>query len=172
MPYTGTSWRWQELLSTANNDAEKDNWTSLTEAFQSQEFGFLNNVERGFVGEFHSMKRLEGTRDYMRRVWQAADSKLNAESAENSVADLQNELVTEQQKASAEWARMRQETKQWIARVSDPDSTLEPVVNGKFNLSLPNNGFTTIVGQEKFASLANAETIKTKVPAAVYIELT
>lgn len=172
IPYTGTSWRWQELLTAANNDAEKDNWTGLTEAFHSQEFGFLNNVERGFVGEFHSMKRLEGTRDYMRRVWQAADSKLNAGSAENSVADLQNELATEQEKASAEWARMRQETKQWIARVSDPDSTLEPVVNGKFNLSLPNNGFTTIVGQEKFASLENAETVKTKVPAAVYIELT
>lgn len=119
------------------------------------------------------MKRLESFRDYMRTLWQAADTKLNSLSGntdENLVSNLQAELATEHEKAKGEWARISQETKKWISMVADPESTLEPVVDGKFNLALPSGGFSTFIGQERIAALS--ETGVKRVPMAAYIELT
>lgn len=172
IPYTNSAWRWQELL-TAAEDSDTSQWAPLTQAFREIPFNFLNNVDRGFIGEFHSMKRMESFRDYMRKVWQAADTKLNSLNAngdENLVANFQAELATEHEKAEGEWARIRQETKQWISMVADPDSTLEPVVSGKFNLAIPSRGFSSFIGQERIAALS--ETGVKKVPMATYIELT
>jgi hypothetical protein len=172
MPYTNSAWRWQELL-TAAEDSDKSEWIPLTQTFKETPFSFLNNVDRGFIGEFHSMKRLESFRDYMRTLWQAADTKLNSLSGntdENLVSNLQAELATEHEKAKGEWARISQETKKWISMVADPESTLEPVVDGKFNLALPSGGFSTFIGQERIAALS--ETGVKRVPMAAYIELT
>ena len=167
MPFTNIAWRWQELL-TASKDSQtsSEGFAALTQAFKELDFNFLNNIDRGFISEFHSLNRLDSMRSYMRRIWQAADSDTNEEAIFNS---LQSELTTEHQKAEGEWARIRQETKQWIARVSDPDSTLEPVVSGKLHLSIPQTGFMSSVGQEKFAALTDP--VREKVSMAAYIEL-
>lgn len=167
IPYTNSAWRWQELL-TASKDSQASNegFAPLTQAFRELDINFLNNVDRGFIGEFHSMNRLDGFRSYMRRIWQAADSDTIEETTLNS---LQNELTTEHQKAEGEWARIRQETTQWIQMVSDPDSSLEPVVTGKLHLSIPSTGFISPLGQEKFAMLEDP--VRKKVSMAAYIEL-
>jgi hypothetical protein len=165
MPFTNSSWRWQELL-TASKDETKEGFGTLTQSLRDLQFNFLNAVDRGFIGEFHSMNRLEGFRGYMRRVWQTATSQTPDETA---ISTLQNELTTEHQKAEGEWSRIREETKQWIAMVSDPDSTLEPVVEGKLHLSIPKEGFSSSVGQEKLASLADPA--NKNVSMAAYIEL-
>ncbi|MBI4854864.1 MAG: SEC-C domain-containing protein [Acidobacteria bacterium] len=165
MPFTGSAWRWQELL-TGSSELNNESFAPLTQAFGDLKFNFLNAVDRGFVGEFHSMNRLDSFRSYMRRIWQAADSDTNDESTLNA---LQSELTTEHQKAEGDWARIRQETKQWIAMVSDPDSSLEPVVDGKLHLSVPREGLMSSIGQEKFASLTDPVT--KKVSMAAYIEL-
>jgi hypothetical protein len=180
MPYTNSAWRWQELL-TASKDSQttsNESFAPLTQAFRELDFNFLNNVDRGFIGEFHSLNRLDSFRSYMRRIWQAADSRINPLNATNdntngddTINSLQSELTTEHQKAEGDWARIRQETKQWIAMVSDPDSTVEPVVSGKLHLSIPSTGFMSCLGQEKFAPLAEKDPVRGKVSMAAYIEL-
>lgn len=168
VPFTNSAWRWQEIQSASKASEPNEAFAPFTQAFGDLQMNFLNAVDRGFVGEFHSMNRLESFRGYMRKLWQAVGSDSTDEAALNT---LQSELSTEHQKAEGDWARIRQETKQWISMVSDPDSNLEPVVEGKLHLSIPKEGFLSCVGQENFAALAEKDAVNKNVSMAAYIEL-
>lgn len=169
-PYTSTDWRWQQLSQTAQESETITNpWKALSQSVQEHDFSFLNNVDRHFTGEFRSMGRAAGFRDYLRKIWHTVDSRLTLDhDLDSQVTELQSGFAAEFSKLEEDWALTRKDLTRWMTYISEIDaSAAEPIVTGKLEVAIPSGGFQSTVTRERL--MASNPQIRSKVALAAYI---
>ncbi len=115
-PYTNLATRWREITKAHEElNATSRVWTPLTQAFQTLQFRFLNNVDVPFAQRVREDGRLNTLRSFLRRIGKDAEGLSEISAIEAYVRDCKDELIGEYRKAEAEWDRIDEAFLKWVA---------------------------------------------------------
>jgi hypothetical protein len=114
-PYTTLRTRWQELMSVREELSETARtWSPLAKAFQSLDFRFLNDVDVKFANSIRQDGRLETFRSLLRKIGKGATEVTSTGTLDAYVRDCKDELISEHQKALAEWDKIDESFLKWV----------------------------------------------------------
>ncbi len=172
--YTNRKSQWNEILSVqVNSNDEQDIWSPLTNAFQSLDFQFLDNVNYAFIDRLQEEQRLESFRNYLRRVWESINSPTQA--SEGTVREFKDELKEQYAIAKEDWKKIDITLRDWLLKKSILNSGAvagaSQILTGNINLIAPMLGFCLDGVNQLLQANDKRKEFKTKVPLSVFIDL-
>lgn len=170
--YTNRSFQWREIMSTKQLAAdESDVWSPLTQAFQTLDFTFLNNVDAGFAYKLKEEGRLGGFRNYLRRVWQKIMEDSTPEQTNRIARQFGDELHEQYALTKEEWAKIDKSIIKFITGASGVSTVLTPLITGGLDWKIPALGFSIAGVGKLLAARYKRKEFKVKVPLAVLLDL-
>jgi hypothetical protein len=110
-PYTESHTKWRELLSAAESLSEQARtWSPLTNAFQSLDFQFLNNVDATFARRIREEGRLTGFRQFLHDLWGKIGGDPDPNRSEMLAKEFSERLTEEHRKAEEDWKMIDRDT--------------------------------------------------------------
>lgn len=170
--YTNRRFQWMEIMSLQQQTSDdSDVWSPLTQAFQSLDFTFLNNVDARFAYKLKEEGRLAGFRNYLRKVWSKIEDDNTLEQAHKAAREFGDELHEEYGKTKEEWAKIDKSIMEWLAGGTGVSTVLSPIITGGLDWKIPALGFV-ITGVGKLLSARyERKAFKAKMPLAVLLDL-
>lgn len=170
--YTNRMFQWKEIMSSKQQTSDdSDVWSPLTQAFQSLDFTFLNNVDAGFAYKLKEEGRLGGFRNYLRKVWHKIEQDNTPAQANSAAREFSDELHEEYGKTKEDWAKIDKSIIEWIAGGTGLSTILPPLITGNLDWKIPVLGFA-ITGVGKLLSARyERKDFKANVPLAVLLDL-
>lgn len=170
--YTNRTFQWKEIMSAKQQTADdSDVWSPLTQAFQSLDFTFLNNVDAGFAYKLKEEGRLSGFRNYLRRVWNKIEENNTPSQANSAAQEFGDELHEEYGKTKEEWAGIDKSIIEFMTGATGISTVLSPLITGGLDWTIPALGFS-IAGIGKLLSARyQRREFKASVPLAVLLDL-
>ena len=170
--YTNRPFQWKEIMTAKQQITDdSDVWGPLTQAFQQLDFTFLNDVDAGFAYKLKEKGRLEGFRNYLRKVWHKIEENNTPAQANSAAREFSDELHEEYGKTKEEWAKIDREIVNWTLGTTGISTLITPLITGGLGWMVPALGFSiTGVGQLLSARYKRKE-FRANVPLAVLLDL-
>jgi hypothetical protein len=172
-PYTNLRFRWKEILSAGKElDPKSQVWSPLTNAFQKLDFKFLNKVDASFAVEMRNEGRLEGFRSYLRKVWTTVGGDVDLAKAEALALDFKDELVSEYDKAKADWDSINRKLMKWaLPAIAGVAGSFGGIATGHLDIALPSAGFVINGVNELIQAQLKRKEFRKRTPMSVLIDL-
>jgi len=170
--YTNRMFQSTEIMTAGQQTTDdSDVWSPLTQAFQTLDFTFLNNVDAGFAYKLKEEGRLGGFRNYLRRVWHKIMEDNTPAQANSAAREFGDELRDEYGKNKEEWAKIDKSIVKFMTGATGLSTLVPPLITGSLDWSIPALGFSIAgVGKLLLARYQRRE-FKAKVPLAVLLDL-
>lgn len=170
--YTNRPFQWKEIMSVKKQATGDSNlWSPLTQAFQSLDFTFLNEVDAGFAYKLKEEGRLGGFRNYLRRVWNKIEEPNTPTQADKAAREFGDELHEEYAKTKEEWAKIDKSIINFMTGATGVSTLLPTLITGGLDWTIPALGFS-IAGVGKLLSARyKRKEFKANVPLAVLLDL-
>lgn len=166
--YTDRREQWREILSTKQaQSSEGEVWSPLTKSFQSLEFNFLNNIDPKFAFRLKEEGRLEGFRQFLRKVWVGIEGNPSYEEAEKLARRLSEELQEEYGKTKEEWTKIDKELLKWVTG----SGGIAAILSGGMNWQIPALGFCITAVGKLLEARTDRKNFTANVPLAIFLEL-
>lgn len=171
-PFTNVSWRWRELSLLRKEQIEFTRpWSPLTRAFQELKFQFLNNIDSRFAYQMREDGRLEGFRNYLRRVWKTVEGEENPSNIDSVARDFCDELTEEYHKAESEWKEIDRNMFQWfgttvVGGLLVGGLTFAPPALPALGVGVASAGIFKLI-----EARTKRKTFKVKFPMSVFVDL-
>ena len=170
--YTNTPFQWNEIMSSRQQTTGDSNvWSPLTQAFQSLDFTFLNDVDAGFAYKLKEEGRLGGFRNYLRRVWNKIEEDNTPAQANSAAREFGDELHEEYGKTKEEWAKIDKSIVEFVTGATGISTLLPPLITGGLDWTIPALGFSIAGVGKLLSSRFRRNEFKTNVPLAVLLDL-
>ncbi|MCL4353942.1 SEC-C domain-containing protein, partial [Patescibacteria group bacterium] len=150
--YTNRAFQWKEIMSAQQQTTDDSEiWSPLTQAFQSLDFTFLNNVDAGFAYKLKEEGRLGGFRNYLRKVWNKIGENNTPSQANSAAREFSDELHEQYGKTKEEWAKIDKSIIEFMLGSAGISTVLSPLITGGLDWTIPALGFS-VAGVGKLLS--------------------
>lgn len=166
-PYTNLRGRRRELQLVRDQLPETaEPWTPLSQAFDSLDFEFLNDVSPDFAVDVRKDGRLESFRTFLRRVWSSVSEETDLAHMEAEATAFSDELRDEHRRANAEWKDIRADSLKWAGVTSS-----SALVAGHFvpEFAIPSYALAAVT--QLLSALRQRRSFRERVPMSVFTDL-
>lgn len=170
--YTNRAFQWKEIMSAQQQTADdSDVWSPLTQAFQSLDFTFLNNVDAGFAYKLKEEGRLGGFRNYLRKVWNKIEENNTSSQANSAAREFSDELHEEYGKTKEEWVKIDKSIIEFMTGATGISTVLPPLITGGLDWTIPALGFSVAGVGKLLSARYQRREFRASVPLAVLLDL-
>lgn len=169
-PYTDVPAKWSRFREMYGQE-EDPTWTDLTEAFQTVEFKFLNEVSPEFAERMRAEGRLESLRSYLRDVWKASKKPDDKKPSEDDIRTFKDRLTHEFNEARAEYEAIDSDLIAWLGGGTMMGAFQGAFVPGTYSPVWPAGGFAVGALSKLWKSFRDRRAFSRKVPMSVFIDL-